>query len=983
MILNETLLKENLFRFIKEHSDFQTYKRALKLYTPNNILQQTLSPNDNSFTLTTTLNNNLISKLLINPETFDIHSDCFCKSSTICEHTIISVIFFLQTYTFDYHNLAIASLSPFELILEDPPNRDRVIIFKDHIQYADIIDKKSNNFYLKKYLQRSELTPELIEDMIIYQQSCSIPKYFVMKGKRSVIPIKISDDFVKIVMSIERLNSNFIKLTSSFENSSEILSVFETNSKKVVIYNNGILKILPPYFDFDKFDNIIKNPQVIDIGKLNIMISEEEALLNKNFIFDKSSIYGFTIPSKEPSVNIFLDAVEHSIHVSAEFVYDDIKVKLFDNNRIFEDKIFFIDNHEYFIREIFKPLNAVRKENSFILDKQSSLDFITDILPNKLNKFNIFGEEKLTRFKIIRPNLSQPSLNIFSYKEWFEIESEVDFGVASVNLNDLIRSIKDNKNYVKLKKDHYGIIPQNFIDKVKSIINDTSFIIEGKKTKIFKLNLIDKNYLNTIPEFKNHSSELLNLEKTLKNIHSPEISNLPDNLDNRLRDYQRYGVKWMLFLRDFYLNGILADQMGLGKTLQVLTLLNIEKANHPNLVIVPTSLLFNWENEIKKFSYIFDYMILYGKDREDLYKLINDKELILTTYNIIRIDFDKIKSIKFNYIVLDEAQYIKNPSSIISKYIKNLSSEHRLSITGTPFENNIIDIWSQFEFLHPTLLGNLRNFKKNYIKNFDDLKSKLSPLILRREKSDVLSELPEKTETTYYYEMNDEQSELYNFTREVYLRQIMSSIEKSGIRKSRFLIIEGLLRLRQICCHPKLVKFQDLKYRDIKSEKFENLKILLHNMISKNSKIVIYSQFVEMLKIIRVFLSSKDIPFEYLDGKTKNRIQRIENFQSSDNIRIFLISTRAGGLGINLTAADNVIIYDPWWNPAVEKQAIDRIHRIGQDKKVFAYKFIMRETVEEKILKLQDKKREIFDKIFVKSSTSIDFNIDDIKYIFT
>jgi non-specific serine/threonine protein kinase len=265
----------------------------------------------------------------------------------------------------------------------------------------------------------------------------------------------------------------------------------------------------------------------------------------------------------------------------------------------------------------------------------------------------------------------------------------------------------------------------------------------------------------------------------------------------------------------------------------------------------------------------------------------------------------------------------------------------------------------------------------------EKLKKKLSPLILRRRKSDVLKELPPKNEITYFYNMNKEQFEFYNSVKAFYLEKIINSIETKGMNNSRLLIIEGLLRLRQICCHPKLVKFEHVKYKNIKSEKFENLKKLLLTLIKKDSKTVVYSQFVQMLKIIKSWLSSHKIDFEYLDGTTQNRFEKITNFQENENIKIFLLSLKAGGVGINLTSAENVVIYDPWWNPATETQAIDRIHRIGQDKKVFVYKLLMKESVEEKILKLQEKKRNIFDQLFERETALKDLSKEDIQFIFS
>ncbi|RLD56983.1 MAG: hypothetical protein DRJ05_10415, partial [Bacteroidetes bacterium] len=415
--------------------------------------------------------------------------------------------------------------------------------------------------------------------------------------------------------------------------------------------------------------------------------------------------------------------------------------------------------------------------------------------------------------------------------------------------------------------------------------------------------------------------------------------------------------------------GILADDMGLGKTLQVLTLLQkeVKKNKKTNLIIVPTTLLFNWEIELKKFAPKLTYHFHYGGDRDKDIKHFKNYNLVFTTYGVLVRDIEILKDYKFNYIILDESQAIKNPASLRYKAAFLLQAANKITLTGTPIENSTFDLYAQMNFVNPGFFGLRDSFKEDYSKAIDkegnvevskELSKMVAPFLLRRTKEQVAKDLPEKTENILFCEMGTEQRQVYDAFRNKYRNQLMGRIEKEGLGKSKIYVLEGLMKLRQICDSPAILS--DKEDYGTQSVKIEEL-VRHINQKTSNHKILVFSQFVRMLKLIKEELVRDKINFEYLDGQsTKNKRQAsVEHFQEDAGCRVFLISLKAGGVGLNLTAADYVYIVDPWWNPAVENQAIDRTHRIGQKNNVFAYRMICKDTVEEKILNLQAKKKKI------------------------
>ncbi len=411
----------------------------------------------------------------------------------------------------------------------------------------------------------------------------------------------------------------------------------------------------------------------------------------------------------------------------------------------------------------------------------------------------------------------------------------------------------------------------------------------------------------------------------------------------------------------------------------------------PNLIIVPTSVLPNWEREAQKFVPGMSRLVVYGAKRENMFKQIADTDLILTTYALLRRDLDEMLKFEFNSIILDEAQNIKNPNTITARSVRKLNARFKLCLSGTPIENSLLELWSLFEFLMPGFLGTQHSFQKGFVKPIKDgdedslkyLKTRVTPFILRRTKSEVAKDLPPKVENTYYCALADEQLELYASLAKKLKTQVMQTVDEKGIAKSQISILDALLKLRQICCHPNLLKMNIPGVNTfLPSGKFEAFKDLLNGIVEDGHKVLVFSQFVEMLKIIRTWLETTEMPYAYLDGTSKDRFEQVDRFNNSPDIPVFLISLKAGGTGLNLTSADYVIHYDPWWNPAVENQATDRTHRIGQTRQVFSYKMICENTVEEKILKLQDQKRGIADSIIPGQNSWKNLTRSDLELLF-
>ncbi len=569
--------------------------------------------------------------------------------------------------------------------------------------------------------------------------------------------------------------------------------------------------------------------------------------------------------------------------------------------------------------------------------------------------------------------VSSIEVNIVENNDWFDIKTKVRFGDFEIPMLKLRELVLAKIREFRLPNGQIAVIPEEWFIRYHELfslsdIGEDEELILKKHHVAMVQNLDEDGLANTVIGRK--------LEN-LQNFEEIKPYDIPKEFKGKLRPYQKAGYDWLKFLRDFNLGGCLADDMGLGKTVMTLAFLQSLKADgvqHPSLLVMPTSLIYNWQKEAEKFTPKLKVLIHTGSDRPKTTEHFSDYNLILTSYGVLRLDIQFIEKFRFEYIILDESQAIKNPAANITRAVRVLNSKNRLILTGTPLENNTLDLWSQMTFVNPGLLGSQSFFKDKYqlpIEKKNDehatrkLYSKIKPFMLRRHKSQVATELPKKIESVQYCDMDEQQEKLYEETKAYYRNLIIDQIEQNGVNKSQLVVLQGLTKLRQIANNPYMV---DEEYNG-ESGKDSDVIHKLTEVIDGGSKVLIFSQFVKHLSIIKRHLDDNNIPYSYLDGATKKRQEEVNKFQEDPNIKVFLISLKAGGVGLNLTAAEYVFLLDPWWNPAIEAQAVDRAHRIGQKNTVFTYKFISRNTVEEKILTLQRAKKKLFNELITTEET--------------
>ena len=576
-----------------------------------------------------------------------------------------------------------------------------------------------------------------------------------------------------------------------------------------------------------------------------------------------------------------------------------------------------------------------------------------------------------------------------SQTDWFEMRFNIEVAGQSIPLLPLIMPVLEN----------YDL--HNLPELLNIPVSDYRFLtIPSEKIKpflvilleLFGSSTLDKNGALKISRFnaasladmETHSYGLFSIKggEALRKL-AQKLSDfkgiadvpVPHNLQATLRDYQKLGLNWLQFLREYSFAGILADDMGLGKTIQTLAHLLVEKQSGrmqaPSLIIAPTSLLSNWRREAERFTPDLNMLILQGTERKQLFYKIRDYDLIMTTYPLLPRDEETLLEHKYHYLILDEAQIVKNPLSKGAQIVRQIKSSHRLCLTGTPMENHLGELWAQFDFLMPGFLGNSAAFKKLYrtpIETFgnaeqkSNLSRRVAPFMLRRTKQEVASELPAKTEIIRSVPLYEKQAALYESIRLTMEKKVRDAIAQRGLSRSHITILDALLKLRQTCCDPRTLLIQEAQKIN-QSAKLDLLMELVPELLEEGRKILVFSQFTRMIALIEDELNKRMIGYSKLTGQTKDRDAAIEMFKSGE-VNVFLISLKAGGIGLNLTEADTVIIYDPWWNPAVETQAADRAHRIGQEKPVFVYKLITENTVEEKMIAMQERKRALANSVY-------------------
>jgi superfamily II DNA or RNA helicase len=817
---------------------------------------------------------------------------------------------------------------------------------------------------------------------------------------------ELSDEFLSPVFKVSAKKSKFeISCMVKIDNDPVAFKENKSGSSLVFLYEDTL-------YTWSKTEDVMQAEKFIkegniELSKTNWAEKMQTVILpltkEYDVTFDKALVK--EVKASTPDIKLMLQERGEYLLFQPVFTYNGFETKGTDKDTMIipdGDKILQIHRNKEAEQAFLTKLESL---HSGFISKQENGSLVlkgADVLRNnwfflfvdamKEMKISVYGFEALKNFRF---NTARPSthIHVSSGMDWFDAKVEIEFGEQRVGIADIKKALADKRSFVQLGDGTLGILPDEWLKKYSLLFK----VGDGRTDKLrlskYHMSIIDDLYENRNEEEMSFAlDEKYERLREFKNI--PEIA-APETLEPILRPYQLAGYRWLSYLNDVGWGGILADDMGLGKTVQALTMLDHYKNENDGLmalVVCPTTLVYNWQNEIKKFTPGLKAHIHHGSTRTRDVEEMKANNIIITTYGTLRSDIQLFLKIKFDYVVLDESQAIKNPSSKVTKAASLLIATNRICMSGTPLQNNTFDIFAQMNFLNPGLLGTMEFFRNEFANPIDKfgeqeqkehLRKLLYPFILRRTKEQVAKDLPDKTEQILFCEMETEQRKIYDAYRNSYRDKILGTIEEQGIQRSQLTILQGLMKLRQICDSPAILN---------EEEKYPNHSIKLDELtreITENigeHKALVFSQFLGMLGLIRQKLKEANIPYEYFDGSTSSadREKAIQNFQNNDDCRVFLISLKAGGVGLNLTAADYVYIVDPWWNPAVEQQAIDRTHRIGQTKNIFAYRMICIDTIEDKILQLQERK-----KILAKELIADDANFvkalskADVEYLFS
>ena len=818
--------------------------------------------------------------------------------------------------------------------------------------------------------------------------------------------IELSDHFVSPFFKVLAKNNHF-EIACSVKIQGEAIP-FTANEcgSSLVFLNDDVMYLWQKPEDVLQAEKFLKEGN-IQLSKDNWAEKMQKIILplTKEYKveFDKSLVK--EIKSGEPEVKLQLQEKGDYLVFQPVFSYKGFETKSTDKENIIipdGDKILIIERNkeaeEIFIKKL-ESLHSmfVRPENNNNLvlkgvDVLRNNWFFLFVDAMKDMKVPVYGFEALRnfRFNTARPNTH---IHVSSGLDWFDAKVEIEFGEQRVGIDDIKKALVNKQSFVQLNDGTLGILPDEWLKRYSLLFK----VGDGRNNQL----RLSKYHMSVIDElYENRDEKELSFELDEKYERLKEFKNIPEikppvHLETILRPYQTSGYQWLNYLNDVGWGGILADDMGLGKTIQALSMLHHYKETTgavKALVVCPTTLIYNWKNEVEKFTPSLGWHIHHGSIRGRSIEELEKHNIVITTYGTLRSDIQLLMKINFDYLILDESQAIKNPSSKVTRAACLLNAKNRLCMSGTPLQNNTFDIFAQMNFLNPGLLGNMEFFRNEFATPIDKfgeqeqkehLRKLLFPFILRRTKEQVAKDLPDKTETILFCEMEKEQRKIYDAYRNSYREKILGTIDEQGIGKSQLTILQGLMKLRQICDSPAILN---------EEEKYPNHSIKLDELareIEENigdHKALIFSQFLGMLALIKKKLIEDNIQFEYFDGSTSapDREKAIQNFQNNDECRVFLISLKAGGVGLNLTAADYVYIVDPWWNPAVEQQAIDRTHRIGQTKNIFAYRMICIDTIEDKILQLQERKRKLASELIADDASFVKaLSKSDVEYLFS
>ena len=862
----------------------------------------------------------------------------------------------------------------------------------------DFLNILHENYTENNYRAAARTSKGIFSAKRIYLTNSSLKQFFNLMKDRSFNvnisnidygPVEIVEEELVLNMGIVAKNSD---LMVSMKAAGEIIAL--TPDGQYIFTNGSIIKV--PSAQRNKILPLYNEILVKGKGQIKVSENYKEKFISDvltsvrnvvNLDLDKDvedSIY-----NPDLKVEVYFDKDEESIQGKIYFIYGDIKINPFSSkDKVLTDsKKILLRNreHENRVLNILEEGDFKVQDGGIYLDDDENIfQLVTDVIPRLQEYGEIYYSDLFKSIKIRDSANFTGGVKINNDLDLLEFDFNIE-GIDPYEIDQLFNSIREKKKFYRLKDGSFLPLENEDLENVADLIeklgldnNMHNGIIQGSKhiTMYLDRYLEDKSldFIKKNVDFK----------KLVKDIKNPEDIDyeIPDEIKGTLRDYQKFGFKWLKTLAKYGFGGILADDMGLGKTLQVLAFLLSEKKEKgmiPNLIVVPTSLVFNWEEEVSKFAPDLKILLIHGNkaERIELLKNVDQYDLIVTSYPLLRRDVELYQKFIFRYCIIDEAQHIKNASSLNAKSVKSITAKNYFALTGTPMENSVMELWSIFDFLMPGYLLSNKKFIDKYerpifrdgdMDRLKDLNKHIKPFILRRIKKEVLQELPDKIEQKIIVEMTKEQKKLYLAYIKALKDDLEIEIKDKGFNRSHIKILAALTRLRQICCHPELF-VEDYTGGSGKLESFEEI---IQDAIEGGHRILVFSQFRTMLDIIKERFDGKGIQHMYLNGSTpmERRGEMVKDFNNGEG-DVFLISLKAGGTGLNLTGADMVIHFDPWWNPAVEDQATDRAYRIGQENTVQVMRLITKGTIEEKIFKLQEKKREMIDMVIKEGETLI------------
>ena len=690
-----------------------------------------------------------------------------------------------------------------------------------------------------------------------------------------------------------------------------------------------------------------------------------------------------------------LSYLNGELEAMLHFEYDGIKVPAWTKAFIYDNITEFVTEEgviarnlveeRKIIEDLFRDFMLSPDQQCWVAKTEKKIiEFMTDVIPRNSDRVAFHCPQNLLDQFIYDKTEFTLNLSETDRMDVYSMEMVVDGALKGVSIDRLWDCIISRRTFLELspkkgarkgtKIPKILVLDLERIGPVVGLFDELGILTLNSTTierPLWTLANIDESNFEGLPVTFSATKKLKEIRKQMLGEKSLKATPIPKAINATLRGYQEEGVNWLERLRSMFLSGILADDMGLGKTLQAIVAITQIKSTSPAIIICPTSLLYNWKEELHKFNPKLKALIIDGMPgvRKKLIGSVKKYNVVISSYSLLQKDIEHYNDITFAYAILDEAQHIKNRGTRNAKSVKMLKAQHRLILSGTPIENSLEEMWSLFDYLMPGFLSSYDRFIERYVrsqgeehsKNMEYLRKKVSPFILRRMKSDVLKDLPPVTEIDYHCKLTPMQQELYKSYAESALGELTKLVERDGFDKVQIHVLATLTRLKQICCHPAIFAKEKAEAGD--SAKYEMLQDLLQTLIEGGHKTVIFSQYTKMLRIMRDDLERMGIPFTYLDGSSKNRLDLVNQFNNDPDIPVFLISLKAGGTGLNLTGADTVIHYDMWWNPAVQSQATDRVHRIGQDQSVSVYKLVTNGTIEEKIVEMQKRKEGLVKKI--------------------